>query len=50
MTRTIIVCGGRTFSAVDTVWRELNAAHKRSPIALVVTGGASDLSSACGRW
>ena len=47
---TVIVTGGRTFCAVDTVWRELNAAHKRSPIALVVTGGASGADALAAAW
>ncbi len=48
--RTVVVCGGRSFRDANVVWRELGAAHKRSPISLVVTGGAAGADALAASW
>lgn len=47
---TVLVAGGRGFSGMARVYRELDGIHKNSPISRIVTGGTSGADLLAGKW
>jgi hypothetical protein len=50
MTLRVLVCGGRDFDDLDTVWGELDAHHALGPIAVVIQGGAKGADLLGEKW
>ena len=48
--KKLIVCGGREYSNADTINRALSAAHERTGIAMIITGGAKGADALAARW
>lgn len=48
--KKLIVCGGREYNNADAVNRALSAAHERTGIAMIITGGAKGADSLAARW
>lgn len=46
----VIVCGGRDFTAPTFVRRALDGFHSRSPIAMLIHGGARGADSLAATW
>jgi hypothetical protein len=48
--RRVLVCGGRRFDDVSQLTRTLNAGHTRSPIGVLIHGGARGADRLAGAW
>jgi hypothetical protein len=48
--RRVLVCGGRDFYDVSLVNRTLNAGHARSPVGVLIHGGARGADRLAGAW
>lgn len=46
----VLVTGGRDYQCQDTVDRTLNAIHDKSPIELLINGGAKGADTLCQHW
>lgn len=46
----VLVCGGRDFSDVESVYRELDRIHAMTPITCIIEGGASGADYLASRW
>lgn len=48
--RRVLVCGGRDYADVDTLYRVLDASHKAKPIGVVISGMARGADSMAAAW
>lgn len=46
----VLVCGGRDFTSYETIWRELDAFHAKTPISLLIHGDAKGADSLADLW
>lgn len=46
----LLVCGGRDYRNHGEVWRALNHIHTRTPINVMIEGGASGADRWCAKW
>lgn len=46
----LLVCGGRDYTNVGTVWATLNAIHAATPIRLVIHGAARGADTLAKKW
>lgn len=46
----LLVTGGRDYTDQQAVWRALGAIHARTPITLLVQGGANGADACAKRW
>lgn len=46
----VLVCGGRDYADIETLYRELDRIHVRTPITCIIEGGASGADYLASRW
>ena len=46
----VLVCGGRDFTNVAFVWREMDRLHDATPISEIMTGGATGADTIANDW
>jgi hypothetical protein len=46
----VLVCGGRDYRDHGAVWQALGAIHTRTPIDVLIEGGATGADRWCAKW
>lgn len=46
----VLVCGGRDYNEIDTVYYTLDQIHAETPITLIIEGGAKGADRLARRW
>lgn len=46
----VLVCGGRDYAEYGNVWAALSAIHERTPIAVLIDGGATGADHWARKW